>query len=44
VPPRPSAIKQVLTREYRKPPAELGRLVRADLAALIAILETLRRG
>jgi DNA-binding MarR family transcriptional regulator len=38
------AIKQALMREYRKPPAELGRLARADLAALIAILEKLRRG
>jgi DNA-binding MarR family transcriptional regulator len=37
------AIKQALMREYRKPPAELGRLARAELAALIAILEKLVR-
>lgn len=38
------AIKQALMREYRKPPSELARLTRADLVALIAILEKLARG
>jgi DNA-binding MarR family transcriptional regulator len=38
-----SALKRSLLREYRKPPPELGRLARADLARVIAIFERLNR-